>query len=241
MKFVFKALFILLPVVAIGQNRTYIGLEVGPKFEVYQSVDNGDALYTQPFFYSPIYGLTIGQEINPHFTVETGMYLNNYGESYRIEGENGYQAGDGLLVYQIPLRLKARLDLIKEKLSLVTTVGYTIAINTDYGSSGSGSGFTSSTNPLFTDSIRTEDISDYSFQKTYGLLETGLALEYQFNNSFILSLAGNYMTGFGRISQLDVTYKINNEPEQTGTVFSNGDYFSVVVGLKYPISNLWTD
>ena len=40
--------------------------------------------------------------------------------------------------------------------------------------------------------------------------------------------------------ETDVKYWINDGPEQTGTVFSNGDYYSIILGIKYPISNLWT-
>ena len=47
-------LLILLHFVSFGQNSTYLGIEIGPKFEVYQSTDNGNGLYTKPFFYSPL-------------------------------------------------------------------------------------------------------------------------------------------------------------------------------------------
>jgi len=236
-----KYLLLLLPFVSLGQNSTYLGIEIGPKFEVYQSTDNGNGLYTKPFFFSPIYGLAIGREINNTFTFETGFFVNNYGESYRIEGEDfGYRASNALVAYQMPLRLKARINLLKDKLSLVTTVGYTFAINGDYGSSGSGSSFSSSISSSNNDSTRTEDISTYSLKKSYGLIEAGLALDYKFKNSLRLYLSANYLTGLSRVVETDVKYWINDGPEQTGTVFSNGDYYSIILGIKYPISNLWT-
>ena len=232
-------LLILLHFVSFGQNSTYLGIEIGPKFEVYQSIDNGNGLYTKPFFFSPLYGLTIGQEINNIFTFETGLFVNDYGESFRIEGESfGYSASNALTAYQIPLRLKARMKLLNDKLSLVTTVGYTFAINDDYGSSGSGSSFSSSISSSSNDSTRTEYISEYSLKKFYGLIEAGLALNYKFKNLLIIYLAANYLTGLGRIVESDVKYWINDGPEQTGTVFSNGDYYSIILGIKYPINLL---
>ncbi len=236
-----KYLIILLPFVSYGQNSTYLGVEIGPKFEVYQSTDNGNGLYTKPFFFSPIYGLIIGQEINNTFTLETGFFVNNYGESYRIEGENfGYSASNALVAYQIPLRLKARQNLLKNKLSLVTTVGYTFAINGDYGSIGSGSSLSSSIHSANNDITRTEYISTYSLKKSYGLIEAGLALDYKFKSSVRLYLAANYLAGLSRVVETDVKYWINDGPKQTGTVFSNGDYYSIIIGLKYPVSELWT-
>lgn len=234
-------LILLLPFISFGQNSTYLGIEVGPKFEVYQSTDNGNGLYTKPFFFSPIYGLTIAQEINNAFTLETGFFVNDYGESFRIVGEGfGYGSRNALVAYQIPLRLKAHLNLFEDKLSLVTTIGYTFAINNDYGSSGSGYSFSSSASSSNNDSTRTEHMSTYGLKKYYGLIEAGLALDYKFKNSLRIFLAVNYLTGLSRVVETDVKYWINDEPEQTGTVFSNGDYYSIVLGIKYPISNLWT-
>ena len=241
MKLLFKALLLLLPGVLVAQNRTYVGVETGPKFELYQYEDNGDGLYTNPFFFSPIIGLTIGQELNQVFTLETGFSLNNYGESYRIRGEGlGFVSSNAILAFQIPLRVKARIPIIKEKISVVPSIGYTFAINNDYGSSGSGGSFILNFDPQFNDSTRTSEVSNYSLRKTYGLLETALAVEYQYPNEVVLYLAGSYLRGFNRIVELDVTYRINDQPEQTGTVFSNGDYFGVVFGIRIPISKAWT-
>ncbi len=241
MKRILQALFLLLPVVAIGQNKTYLGLEIGPKFEIYQNEENGNELYTKPFFYSPIYGLTLGQEVNDVFTVETGFYINDYGESYRIEGDFGYSTSNALVAYQIPLRLKARLNVIKDQVRIVPAIGYTFAINNDFGSSGSGAGFISTSGAPLNDSTRTEYTANYSLRRNYGLIEAGVAFEYQLKSPLVLYLSANYLKGLTRVVEMDVKYRINDMPEQTATVFSNGGYYSVVFGIKYPISNLWTN
>lgn len=241
MKTIITALIMLLPLLVLGQNKTYLSLELGPKFEIYQFDDNGDGLYTKPFFYSPIYGLSVGRELNGTFAAETGLIINDYGESYRIQGDNGFGTSNAILAIQIPLRLKARLKIIGDKLDLVTTIGYHFAINTDYGSSGSGSSFIGNSGPSeLNDSTRTQSISNYSLHKTYGLIEAGIGLEYNFNNSLNLFLSASYLTGFKRIVEVEVDYWINEEPVQTGTVFSKGNYYSVVLGLRYPISHLWS-
>jgi hypothetical protein len=241
MRLLIQAVCMLLPFVVMGQNKTYLGIEIGPKFDMYRYEDNGDGLYTKPLFFSPVYGLTIGQELSQTFTVETGFFVNDYGQSFRIRGDDfGYSASNAVLAYQIPLRLKARLKVIGEGLALVPTIGYTLAINTDSGSGGSGSGVTRSAGFGFqNDSTRTQYTSTYSSQKTYGLLETSLALESKLSPSLTLYLAANYMTGFHRVVDMEVKYWINDLPEQSGTVFSNGDYLSIVLGIKYPISHLW--
>ena len=230
--------FLLVSLALNAQNRTYLGVEVGPKFEIYEYADNGDALYTKPFLFSPIYGVTLGQEINRNFMLETGFFINDYGESYRIRGDIGWFSSSGIIAYQIPLRLKARLNLIKDRLSLISTIGYAFAINNDYGYDSYGKSLTTNNLPGFNQRTETVDTSRY-LKKTYNMLETGLALEYEFRNSLKLSLSANYLRGFSRVTEIDVRYRIDNGPEQMGTVFSNGDYYSIFLGLRYPISNIW--
>lgn len=239
LKTVLSTVLLVFTQAGFSQNRTYLGVEFGPKFDIYQYADNGDALYTKPFLFSPIYGVTVGQEINRTFTLETGFFINDYGESYRIRGDIGWSSSSGIIAYQIPFRLKARLNLVNDRLNLISTLGYTFAINNDYGSEGYGSYATSGNIPGFNQRTETRDTSRYDFRRNYGMLETGLALEYQFKNSLSLYLAANYMMGFNRVIEMDVHYRIDNRPEQTGTVFSNGDYCSVFWGLRYPLSNIW--
>lgn len=241
LKYKFTSLIFLFPLLLMAQNKSYLGLELGPKFELYQATDNGTGIIIKPFFFSPILGLTLGHELNP-FLIETGFYLNSYGESFRIEGEgNGYNASNAILAFQIPIRLKVRIPIIKDRLSFLPSIGYTFAINNDFESSGSSASFSVSSDGRFNDSTRVEATSIYGFEKTYGLLEAGLGFDYTFDNHLVLSMGANYLHGFKRVVELDVKYWINDGPEQTGTVYSNGGYFNIVFGLKYPIGEEWVN
>jgi hypothetical protein len=227
---------------SIAQRETYIGLEFGPTIDLYDHIDNGNGLYTKPFVSVPIIGLIAGQEINETFAFETGFYINSYGERFLIKGAYGLGFSTAITAYQIPLRLKARFDLIKDRLSVTTTVGYTIAINNDYASYASGSGFEQSaiSGEAYNDSTRTQWSSRYNFRKTYGLIETGISLDYRTQKDVTLYLAANHLAGLTRIVEVDVEYRINDGPIQNGKVFSNGSYYSIVFGVKYPISKWWT-
>ena len=113
----------------------------------------------------------------------------------------------------------------------MTTVGYTLAINNDYGSFGTGSSLTTTSSPLYNSSTRTEEFSNYSLRRIYGLIEMGIDLELQLNQNTSIYLNGNYMAGLHRVVETNVEYSINEGPTQTATVFSNGDYFCVVLGV----------
>ncbi len=240
MKVALNLLLICLSYIAFGQNKTYLGVEIGPKFELYDLMDNENSITTNTTVNSPIYGITVGQEINKTFTGEVGFYVNHYGLSYSI-GENfRFSKPDGMVAFQIPLRLKARLNLYKDKLSIVTTIGYTIGINNDFGSSSSSSIFLSRSGPgTISDSIRVSHMSNYNLAKTYGMVETGIGYEYKFKNALKLYTGVNHLAGFKRVIETDISYRIDDEPEQAAMVFSNGNYFSIVFGIQFPISNLW--
>ena len=234
-------LLLVIPSFIFAQNKTYLGFDIGRKYDIYQSIDNGDALYTEPFTCCPVLGINLGQEINKTFTFETGIYLNSYGGGFGINGI-GYTGGNNFLAYQIPLRLKANLNIIEDKLRLVTTVGYTFAYNLNPGSTGSGSIISTSTSQssgVMIDSSIVEYNYNVSQREYYGLLETGISIEYIFKNDIIIYLAANYLTGFKRMVEYDVKYTLNNQGEQNGKAFSNGDYYSIFLGLRYPISNIW--
>jgi len=168
--------FVLLFSSSFGQGQTYLGVEIGPKFEVYEFSDNGNGLDTRPFFFSPIYGFTIGRELNESFAIESGLYLNDYGQSYEIKGELFGTSSNAVFAYQVPLRLRGRIPLVADRLSVLTTIGYTLAINSSYGSRGSGSRFSSGSLFGTNDSTRTQDISNYSLERSYGLIETGILI-----------------------------------------------------------------
>jgi len=218
-------------VVAHGQKSTYFGLEIGPKFEVYSYTDEHNYLYTQPFYSAPVYGVYVGRYLNEILTAETGLYFVEYGESYRRIGSLYYVITNGIFVYQIPFRLKARIKLIEDRLNVATVIGYSLNINSNYDSFGWGWG------SYFDgqDSLFTSDSSYYDLRKTYPLLETGLALEYHLRNRMVIYFAWRYFIGFTRVINIDVYHRINNEPNKYANVFSKGDYYSFVLGVQFPI------
>ena len=226
---------------AKAQNKTFLAFDLGPKFEMYEYADNGKSLSTPPFYFSPIYGFTLAQELNKTFVVETGLYVDDYGESYKIQGDAAGFASNAFLAYQIPFRLRASQPLIKDKLFLTAGVGAVLAINSDagFGSIGLASSFASSTSPGFNDSTRTEYRSVLSEDKKYWLLETSLGFRYDLEDIVTFSLQGSIAQGFKRVNELEVSYWINDQDEQTAQVFTHGNYYSVTVGVHFVLSNLW--
>tara|TARA_B100000674_G_scaffold269412_1_gene222466 strand:+ start:837 stop:1571 length:735 start_codon:yes stop_codon:yes gene_type:complete len=240
MKFILKYILLFSPILVKSQNFTYLALEFGPKFENYQHFDNGNELHTKPFFHSPIGGLIVGHEVQNKLAFETGFLINNYGESYRFKGDFGDFTSTSILACQLPVRLKNRINLWKNKLDLSTTVGYSLVINNYYDVTSSGlyESFSSSSGSIY--HVYSEYVSK-SQKRFFGLIETGVELDYKLNNSSTLYLSTTYLAGLSKVVELDVLYSINEGKEETANVFSNGDYFSILFGIRYPLANLLPD
>jgi len=234
--------FLFFSLSIFGQNKTYLGIEVGPKLETYHHIDNGDGLFTPAFFYSPIVGLTIGQEINNNFLVETGIYFNDYGESYRLKGELGYSSSDAVFMLNIPLRLRGNFHPFKN-LEILKSISISPSLGIQWGmipfffEDDTGSGFGSSSSGSFT--FTTEESSYYNIQQHFLLFEGGITLEKNYENGAKLFGGFNYVAGWKKIIHIDVTYTINNLSPQTAEVYSNGGYSTIIIGFKYPINKLW--
>lgn len=81
--------------------------------------------------------------------------------------------------------------------------------------------------------------SHYNYRKSFPLIQAGLGLEFKLFEKVLLSFSANYYAGLKKVIQQDITYKVNNSPEQTATAQSKGDTFGLGIDLKYPISNFW--
>lgn len=221
-----------------AQLRTYLGVDVGPKWEVYRFEDQGEGVYTRPFFHAPIVSVNVGQDVHPNFRLETGFSYVQYGASYRFRNTQSRGIYSAATTYQVPLRVKARFGLgSSENFRIMPTLGYVLGINENYSSSGTGNFlFTGPSGVLFS-----QDTSRYDLQRIFHLLQTGLTLEFQIRQGPIIALGGSYFTGLKRLIDVDVSYSINGSPITHADVYSNGNYFTFTLGFYYPISRIWSD
>ena len=236
-------LALLCSTASYAQRGTYVGVVSGPTFMLYDYTSTGNDLWTAPFLGGAVYGFTLGQDLTENVAFETGFIGYNYNESYRLRGEFGTGISSGIHVHQFPLRFKIGVDLGEPNFRLVTTLGYSLAINRTFGATGSSSrGFP---NPRFfpddtTLSLpRSRDTTNFSVRKNYSLLEAGLGLEWELAHGLIFTANASYFHGFQRVIETEVNYWTENESDQQASIWTNGDYFSLIFGMKYAVSNIW--
>ena len=183
------------------------------------------------------WGFTLTQEINSNFLVETGFLIKYYDAGYSYSTGfgnvgNSYNAFD---TKQIPIRLKARMNLLKNRLFLTTTIGYHFAFNSNYDDDygWGGSDIISGNDTIIISS------TGRALTKTFSLIEAGAGLEYTLFDGLVLSLSTSYYSGLKKVYQMDV--KIT-DPECISSEsygISKGSYWNIAFGIKYAISNFW--
>ncbi len=223
---------------AFSQNKTFVGAELAMTGDIYDIIDPCNLITTTPLI-TGSWGLTIGQEINKNFLIETGLIRKYYDEGFGYNTESVILGtySNAYNTWQIPLRLKSRINLLHKRLFLTATAGYSFSINTEYGyGGGSGGGGMVNGN----DTINVFYTVNDSVTKTFSLLETGLGFEYVVFDGLIISLSSSYYTGLKKAYQLNMTTEGCNCNTDNAFGISKGGYWSVAFGIKYSVSNLWT-
>lgn len=238
-EFLTTTAIILLSLTLFGQRDTYFGIEVARTNDIYEFTDEGNTIIPIPLK-TGLWGITIRQEINNWFSIESGLIRKYYNEGFGFEppspdiGSIGFSS-DAMNVWQIPLRLKTQLNIYKNKIFFATNIGFHYCLNSDYGKYSWGEASFS----YQTDTIST-NLSSTSLAKSFFLLETGGGFEFKLFEKFLLAVSFNYMTGFKKALQLDFDYTVNTEITGNAYAHSKGEYWRLGLGLQYKISDIWT-
>lgn len=218
---------------ALGQNKTYFGLEFSVANDIYKIRDNGDYLISVPLVDAQG-GFNIRQELRRNLFVETGLILKYYWEGFGFKTIPSYSTSSSDPSWIIPLRLGINLNLYKSKIFLVPIVGYALGVNPPFGYGFGYGRQTSSNTTIFYSYTENPDVSRY-----FSLLQTGIAVEFKLFQTLLCPISINYYGGFNKATHLDINYTVNNGNETTGTAISKGEFWCVSTGIKYPISNFW--
>jgi hypothetical protein len=218
----------------LAQKNTYIGGEGALNRDVYDIIDNGTLLKKVPLI-SGYFGLNIRQDLTPKVFVETGLLRKYYNEGIGFKVFGGFSEGDAINCWFIPFRLGTRINIHKHKIDLVPVIGYTLAINSDYGYGDGGMGGDIISGH---DTIYYSVYSKLSLTRSFPLLQTGMGVEFILLRTVLVSVAANYYTGFKNVIEQNIQYT-HNSTTYTATGLSKGELVSFGVAVKYPISHLW--
>jgi hypothetical protein len=217
-----------------AQKNTYIGGEASITDDIYQIGDYGNSL-KQVRLITGLWGVNIRQDITGKVFLEIGLLRKYYDEGVGFKTIDGYFESNAIDAWLIPLRLGTRINVKKEKISLVPVLGIVYGINSDYGY---GNGGASGEVTFGSKTVDYSYTSYYDFTKHPLFIQTGLGFECKLFQTVLLSFSANYYTGMKKLIQQNITYTIDGV-QGNGISISKGDIFGAGIAIKYPISRIW--
>jgi hypothetical protein len=231
-------LFCLIIIPGYSQKNLSIGLESGLTKDKYELFDKGGYLKNPEFLLSVYWGFNVRYQFHPFVSFETGILKKNYNEGFgtNLSSPILQVSSNAIESWQIPFRFNTRIPFCGNRINLIATIGYRYGINTEFNSSGSGSGTFIGT---MADTLRYTDQSSYNLSRQFSLIETGLGIEFRLFHKAYLTLSTSYITGFNKLIQNDITYSINQGASHQAMLISRGQYRSVFnFAIRVPILRL---
>ena len=218
----------------MAQNRTLIGIEGNLTSDYYKINDPGNEMKKTPIA-GGLAGIVVRQEIGKKIFLETGVMMKNYDEGISFKKDFGYSTSTGFSAWVIPLRAGMVIPMGWKRLRLVPVIGYALGINRDFYYGAGGGGGTTITN---SHTVSYEYYSDYK-NEVFHLLQAGLGLQFRFFKRGNLTVSGNFYPGLTKVMEQNITYNIDNGPTQFATSEGRGRFWTIGLGIQYPISQLW--
>jgi hypothetical protein len=189
-----------------------------------------------------IFGMLVGYNLSSKFSIETGMIYHNAANRYHFDynsltsvGGSSVSLGDGF--YEIPLNIKYSFKTGIENLKLIPYLGISGATRTikaerystihivDYETTNAIE------KPVPIDTTAT--INVFNPRKNSVLINGGLGLEYTPFDGIIITIYGNFTSGFNDMNELDVEVFLKDRTEN-GTIAFRGNKFYLSGGIKIP-------
>ncbi len=227
-----------------SQKKTYFGFSGELNHDNYRMKNTTQYLRCLPSASASIV-LTLEQELNQRMAIEIGLKRKFY--SQRISStlqSTGFTIIDyqenNLDVWLIPIRFKGSIKLKNKKLFLRPSLAYVFGINNNFSRGGNGnvfgSGFIGGSGK---DSVAFNFKNNFRLTEYFSLIEVGFGLDYAISKDFIFVSSFNYSFGFQKVSSFDISYSKNAIPTEANSIYSNGTYFALSVGLKYNIARFF--
>jgi hypothetical protein len=219
-----------------SQKKTYFGFSAELSHDNYRMKNTTQYLRCLPSASASIV-LTLEQELNQRIAIEIGLKRKFYHQ--RISStlqSSGFiiinYKENNLGVWLIPFRIKGCIKLKNEKLFLRPSFAYVFGINNDFNEGGNLTGG-ASIGGFGKDSVAYNFENNFRLTEYFSLIEIGFGLDYAISKDFMFVSSFNYSFGFQKVSSFDISYSKNAIPTEINSIYSNGNYFALSLGLKY--------
>lgn len=219
----------------LAQPIFYLGVEVGPKRDIYRFDDPGGQLSTKPVIHGPNILIKLACKLTPRYSVSSGVNFNSYGENFRLIVQYDPTGGSNssMPVFGIPFRGHIKLVPWKKenpRLRIGGTAGYHLVFNKSYQSSSSIERRISgiSQDIIFRSTTKNEKT------KIFNLLEAGLFLDFELGPRWIIGFSTIYSQGFVDILESDISYSNNGgQTFESASAVSRSSYYVFHLGIQH--------
>ncbi|WMN10998.1 outer membrane beta-barrel protein [Marivirga salinae] len=227
---------------ANSQSKFYISTEGNFNYDLYQVTDEGNSAGPPIFRLIAPPGATFiaGYELNSIFSLETGIAIHPVKSGFSLVFSDHGSVSEGTYegeYYHIPIRTRVRIPLFSDWLFATTSLGVQLSVtnpaqvgttSTIDGSQGSS---TINGDRLY--SVSTQNTYYHKYYLTASV-ETGF--DFQISPKFNMYSTFTYNRGFTDLRQTDIQYQYKNEPEREASIFHQGSYLSVNIGLRFHLN-----
>ncbi|WP_276480088.1 hypothetical protein [Paraflavitalea pollutisoli] len=224
------ALLLLIATGTHAQDKTLIGVEVAYSADVFKIADPG-ARMSKPDVSAALWGVNIRRSIHKYAFFETGVYMRAYKVGLAFDGYYGSQSTDRT-AYLLPLRIGARLPLLKSAVAICPVAGFTFGI-TDEGSLIKSDG-------IFgwdgVEKIQYKYTVQYPSQ-VLTLVQVGLGVDIKLWPKTLLHLNTNYYAGISPALRQTIQYQPQNGQVHYDAIqTSKGSFVAAGIGIKYAVN-----
>lgn len=209
---------------------THIGAEVANSADLFKLTDPNERL-DRPDISSAFWGVNIRHLMSKHFFFETGLYTRQYkvGIAFK-DGSASY--GTDRNGYLLPLRLGARLPILRGAVAFCPVTGFTFGV-TDESEGGL----------IGTAQSRGDEPITYSYKlqhpsQLFSLVQAGMGIDIKLWPKTILQLSSHYYGGLSKMMKQTIEYKPTNSSGNSTQAIqeSRGSFYTVGIGLKRAVT-----
>ena len=228
-----------------AQSRYYIGLDIGPKFDLYRLASSG----ARPFDNSieianpmaATFGVTGGVLTQEGYQLEAGIYKSDYRVNVTLFTEDGgaYFTNTPINTftsYMIPFnfnRVKSWQGKYEPR-HLIFGTGFTLLAFTKLGIEET---YFSPQVPIDPNNLNQGNISytitDNGFNAQVVMLNLNIGYQYPINESVNISISANPKLGIAGNNFFDITHTTPNHAAIRNSIFTSGTSMQLNIGFRY--------
>lgn len=218
-----------------GQNRTYLGIETGPDWDINRTIDAGN-YFSQSTTFSSVIGISVWQELLNNMFIGTGCYYHTYFSGINPDDQRPVRAAwESFPAVLVPVRLSYRIQTSEFPVGLTAKAGYQLGWVVGSPDPYSARSRIVSPEGALLNYTYTENPT---LRNTLHLLEFGASVDYLFENSWKVALEFTHFSGLSDVFTADLDYS-DGSASYASTYTMDGGRLQTTFNLYVPVSNIW--